>query len=217
MGAKGQATVFAVFCEDALSTSNVESLQAADYRVRHLGSVEELSSQIRSDTVGCILVNRSRDGQEPEEVLQALGPQLILLPVVVLSPFITVDYAVSVLKAGAWSALIAPCEDRQLLQNAAEAVEESLRRYEIRAQDLELIQRFRSLDADEFNILEELVQGRISKEIALQLDISTRTVDRRKRALFDKLEIDSLADLLLSYLRWQQIDGSFRNSRNNFR
>jgi len=217
MGAKGQATVYTVFCEDALSTSNVECLYNAGFRVRHLGDVEELSTEIRPHTVGCVLVNRSRDGREPGQVLSTLGPQQSLLPVIVLSSHITVDYAVRVLKEGAWSALIAPCEDSQLLQNIEEAVAESFRRYEIRAQDLDLIERFRSLDADEFNILEELVQGRISKEIALRLDISTRTVDRRKRALFDKLELDSLADLLLSYLRWQQVDASFRNSPHHFR
>ena len=53
----------------------------------------------------------------------------------------------------------------------------------------------------ELDILKLLVEGKPSKEIALLLDISIQAVDATRRRIMQKLEIESLADLVKYAIR----------------
>lgn len=55
---------------------------------------------------------------------------------------------------------------------------------------------FTALTEREYEIIRLLSQGKTSKEIALCKDISPKTVDACRRAIMDKLKINSLAELI---------------------
>ncbi len=52
------------------------------------------------------------------------------------------------------------------------------------------------LNAEERQVYELILCGKSNKTIAIQLDIGLRTAERRRQAVLEKLEVESLADLL---------------------
>ncbi len=55
--------------------------------------------------------------------------------------------------------------------------------------------RLQRLSVDERSVYDLILRGLTNRLIALELDIGTRTVERRRRSIFDKLEVDSIAEL----------------------
>lgn len=53
----------------------------------------------------------------------------------------------------------------------------------------------------EVEIVRLLAEGRAAKEIALLLDVSVKTIDASRRHILEKLEIDSLAELIKYAIR----------------
>ena len=52
------------------------------------------------------------------------------------------------------------------------------------------------LNANEREVFELLIRGKSNKEIAFAIDIGLRTAERRRKIVFEKLQVNSLADLL---------------------
>lgn len=57
-------------------------------------------------------------------------------------------------------------------------------------------QRLVCLTPSERKVYELLIQGKGNKAIAIELDIGLRTVERRRHVILEKLQVESLADLL---------------------
>ncbi|HYE40071.1 MAG TPA: LuxR C-terminal-related transcriptional regulator, partial [Ramlibacter sp.] len=60
-------------------------------------------------------------------------------------------------------------------------------------------ERYRELSAREREVLGLIVAGLTNKEVARALGISHRTVETHRANLFAKLEVQSLAQLILNY------------------
>ena len=56
--------------------------------------------------------------------------------------------------------------------------------------------RFAQLTPPERSVLSQVLQGEANKSIAASLGVSRRTVEDRWRRIMQKLEVDSLADLV---------------------
>ena len=59
-----------------------------------------------------------------------------------------------------------------------------------------MIKRFSRLTPRELEVLSGLISGERSKAISLRLNVSCRTVELHRAHIMDKLEIDSLAQLI---------------------
>jgi DNA-binding CsgD family transcriptional regulator len=57
-------------------------------------------------------------------------------------------------------------------------------------------ERLIRLNANERDVYELLVRGKSNKTIASELDLGLRTVERRRRIILEKLDINSMAELL---------------------
>ena len=57
-------------------------------------------------------------------------------------------------------------------------------------------EKLRRLNAEEGKVYDLLIRGKSNKVIATDLDIGLRTVVRRRQIIFEKLEVETLADLL---------------------
>jgi FixJ family two-component response regulator len=58
------------------------------------------------------------------------------------------------------------------------------------------MQRIGSLTAREHEILTYLITGMLNKQIAYELKISERTVKAHRKQVFDKMSVNSIAELV---------------------
>jgi two-component system response regulator FixJ len=104
--------------------------------------------------------------------------------------------AVESMKIGAMDFFEKPFNDDLLLASVRAALrdrEGQTKRYAERA---EIENRLATLSAREKDVLAGLIEGRANKQIAFDLGISPRTVEIYRANLMNKMQADSLSDLV---------------------
>ena len=191
----GAATVHVVDDDSAILDSLRFMLEPAGYVVRTYENPRALlEAELPSE--GCVLTDFRMpeiDGIALQERLVAAG---VRLPVIVMTGGGDVSSAVRAMKAGAIDFLEKPFEDKDLFDAIKQAIDSNRRSLEAEAQATTAARQLETLTAREREVLDHVVTGKSNKEIAQILGISPRTIDVHRARIFQKLEADSLPDLV---------------------
>ncbi len=115
---------------------------------------------------------------------------------IVITAHAETPLTVRAVKAGALTVLEKPCRDYELFDAIRSALKKDLQTREA-AQRLELArQKIESLNDQEREVLDLMVEGVANKVIANRLDVSIRTVENRRHRIFEKTGTESLAELI---------------------
>ena len=164
---------------------------------------------------GCLLLDvlmPGMDGLELQERLNSLG---FKLPVIVMTVQGEVETAVQAMKAGAVDFIEKPFSDDVLLGAINAALTRT--RKPISGEGLEAAKRIARLSPRERQVLDGLVAGRLTKQIAYDLSISPRTVEVHRARMLARLGIRSLAEAIrlavLAALAPADLEGRAANHR----
>jgi len=130
------------------------------------------------------------------DLLRRLKELKISVPVIVITGHGDVALAVEAMKIGAADFFEKPFDDDLLLASVRSVLrmqEGEKKRYAERA---EIEGRIAALSPRERDVLAGLVEGRANKQIAFDLGISPRTVEIYRANLMNKMQADSLSDLV---------------------
>jgi len=133
-------------------------------------------------------------GMDGVSLIEALASRASLVPVVVVSGHGDIPLAVRAMRAGASDFVEKPYDDDSILG----AVRDALARRnmpggnEPGAQDA--IARLSELSRREMDVLKGLLSGKSNKMIAIDLGISSRTVEAYRANMMDKLQVRSLPE-----------------------
>lgn len=100
------------------------------------------------------------------------------------------------MKAGAVEFLTKPFRGQELLDAVQEAIGRDRLAWTERAQMGELRSRYHSLTAREKEVMKLVVAGLLNKQIGAQLGTSELTVKTHRGRVMQKMEAESLADLV---------------------
>lgn len=112
-----------------------------------------------------------------------------------------VTMAVAAIKSGAFEFLEKPFNEAQLLDKIREAFAATARIRAESSEEMQLRNRIANLPPRQREILELATQGLSSKEIALRLGISPRTVESHRAWLMQRLGVRNLAELVRMAMR----------------
>ncbi len=119
-----------------------------------------------------------------------------ILPIVFLSGNGDIAMSVRAIKAGAEDFLSKPIAKEELI----EAIGRAMDRYAVAASAQDALaglrQRFARLTAREHEVFALVIQGQLNKQIAYALGNTERTVKAQRQAVMEKMEADSVADLV---------------------
>lgn len=107
-----------------------------------------------------------------------------------------VAMAVEAMKLGAVDFVQKPYRDEELLSKIEEALKMDAEQQAALAHKEELKRRIESLTPREAEIMEMMVEGNANKVIAIDLDISQRTVEIHRSRVMQKMGTHSLAQLV---------------------
>jgi FixJ family two-component response regulator len=117
------------------------------------------------------------------------------LPLIVVSGHANVPTTVEVMENGAITLLQKPYDAHEFLDAVQRGLDQFVENRD-RAAELSSIQkRLDSLSAAELSVLELMIAGRPNKVISTELEISMRTVDRRRSIVLEKMKVDSAPEL----------------------
>ena len=145
---------------------------------------------------GCVLTDFRMPGMDGLQLQAALSVRNTPLPVVVMTGHGDVPMAVRAMKAGAVDFLEKPFADTQLLSAVHRALDANRRSLQAAADCADAAKRIALLTLREHEVLTLLVDGKSSKEIAKTLGTSPRTIDVHRARVFQKLQADTLPDLV---------------------
>lgn len=189
-------TVFVIDDDPAARESVCALAEAHHVPAEGFVSAEEFLAAYNPSRAGCAVIDLrlpEMNGLDLQERLASLGT---LLPVIIISAFADVKSAVRALHGGAVTLLEKPCRDSELWDNIQAALELDATRRQA-AERIDIVRRrLATLSSAEREVMDRLVSGQRNKTIALDMKVGLRTVEARRQRLMEKMEVDSLAELV---------------------
>lgn len=156
----------------------------------------ELLDQARLDRPGCLLLDVKMPGMDGLEVQAALQQRSVDLPTIFLTGSADIPVAVAAMRAGAVDFIEKPFDNEHLLARVRQAIDRQQRQRLSSEEGHELARRLATLSPREREVLEQIVAGKTSKEIARILGGSHRTIEIHRTHLMEKMAAQTLADLV---------------------
>jgi two-component system, LuxR family, response regulator FixJ len=199
MASENPAAARAVYIIDddqALRESLAFLLRAAQLEVRSFESAKTFLDALPDASIGCVITDIRMPHMSGIDLLRRLKELKVGVPVIVITGHGDVPLAVEAMKIGAADFLEKPFNDDQLLASVRAALQYQQDQTKRCAERAEIENRISKLSAREKDVLAGLIQGRANKQIAFDLGISPRTVEIYRANLMNKMQADSLSDLV---------------------
>lgn len=145
---------------------------------------------------GCLLTDVRMPGLTGLELVRELKDRGVDLPVIVMTGHGDVPLAVEAMKAGVVDFIEKPFSDDVLLAAVKAAFERLRNDVEPDAARLAAEGRLAQLSPRERDVLAGVVEGKLNKVIAYELEISPRTVEIYRANLMSKTGARNVADLM---------------------
>jgi two-component system response regulator FixJ len=168
-------------------------------RVQTWAAPEAFLAGFDRQAIGAIVLDVRMPGISGLTVLERLVAQGVDQPVIMLTGHGTVEMCRRAFKTGAAEFLEKPVDDELLIEALQHAVRQHVRSRERHQADRAARERYAQLSPREREVLGLIVEGLTNKEIGRALALSPRTVETHRAHLFDKLEAESLAQLIRRY------------------
>jgi two-component system response regulator FixJ len=168
-------------------------------RVQTWAAPEVFLARFDRQAIGAIVLDVRMPGISGLTVLERLVAQGVDQPVIMLTGHGTVEMCRRAFKTGAAEFLEKPVDDELLIEALQQAVRQHVRSRERHQADRAARERYAQLSPREREVLGLIVEGLTNKEIGRALTLSPRTVETHRAHLFDKLEAESLAQLIRRY------------------
>jgi FixJ family two-component response regulator len=145
---------------------------------------------------GCIVSDIRLSGISGPQLQKELRHRGFLLPIVFVTGFADVRLAVQVMQAGAVTLLEKPFRQQELWEAIQKALSQDTANRKERARRQAFVQRISELTTEQRHVLSLVLLSQSNKEIALRLGLTLRTVEKRRSCMFQKMQAESVADLV---------------------
>ncbi len=193
-------TVFVVDDDRAIREVVGDILQENWYAVELFADGPAFLAAYRAGRTGCLLVDALMPGMSGVELIERIKGDGHQLPAIVITGNAAVTMAVQAMTAGAVDFLEKPVSCDNLLASVRRALKRAQDTVQLSVFGKAAGQRIASLTVRQHQILDLVLGGHPSKNIAADLGISHRTVDQHRAAIARKMGSKSLPALMRSAL-----------------
>ena len=158
-------------------------------------SAQDYLDQYDPQTPGCLVLDVRMPGMSGLELQKRFSSVVDLPPIIFITAHGEIPLATQALRAGAVDFIQKPFSPQALLDRVSEAIElDRNNRYRgVRAGVIQ--ERLTRLTEREREIADLLARGESTKQIAIHLSISPKTVDNHRTKIFEKMNVDNSTQL----------------------
>jgi FixJ family two-component response regulator len=170
-------------------------IRSIGLRVETFASATEFLDHTRPDAPSCLVLDVQLPDVSGLDLLAEIDAAEAI-PIIFITGHGTIPMSVRAMKAGALEFLTKPFREEDLLAAIDQALERDRAVRRERAAVGEVRERLATLTPREREVLALVVEGRINKQIAVQLGTAEQTVKQHRGRVMRKLGVESVADLV---------------------
>lgn len=182
--------------DDSVRQAVSRLLKAAGYEVQGYATSGEFLMTEMDSTPGCIVLDVRMPGPSGLELQTALVRKRSTLPIIFLTGHGDIRMSVRAMKAGAVDFLTKPVLKEELLAAVESALKTQARLLEQSRRLGYLRECYTALTDREREIMGQVVDGKLNKQIASAMGIAERTVKAHRAQVMSKMQVESLAELV---------------------
>jgi two-component system response regulator FixJ len=159
-------------------------------------SGDHFLAEFDTDWQGCIVLDIRMPGTSGLEVQKILLDRGNILPIIFITGHGDIAMAVEAMRLGAMDFVQKPFHEQELMDLITKALSTNDENKEEALHKREVTERFSTLTPRETEVMGCVVKGLANKVIAMDLDVSQRTVEIHRARVMEKMGCRSLAGLV---------------------
>jgi FixJ family two-component response regulator len=172
-------------------------LRAGGYATRSFGSASEFLARAEARmSPGCIILDLAMPGLNGFELQECLSASGCHQPIIFLTGNGDISKSVRAMKAGAVNFLTKPVDDRELLAAVAEALQVDAAERAAVSTRTSVSERLSTLTPRERQVFDQVLAGRLNKQIAAELGIVEKTIKVHRARMMRKMQAGSIVELV---------------------
>ncbi|HCK42299.1 MAG: response regulator [Pirellulales bacterium] len=191
-----QAMIYVVDDDQQSRKAVLTLVQPMGIPAKSFASAEEFLKSYDGRRPACLVTDVRMLGMSGLELQEQLNKLGITISVVVLTAFASTPTTVRAMRNGALTLLEKPCNDDELWEAIRTGLTSDERNAQLESSRSELLERLNTLTPKEREVLQYIVSGDANKVVARKLDVSVRTIENHRQKIFQKMQADSLAELV---------------------
>jgi FixJ family two-component response regulator len=188
-------TVLVIDDDPEFRSSVGRLLRSVGLEARLFASVPEFLKFERPSCPTCLVLDVRLPGLSGLNFQRELTAMDVQIPIIFITGYADVPMSVQAMKLGAIEFLTKPFRDQDLIDAIHLGLARDRAERENKKELCVLRARFESLTPREREIMIQVVQGRLGKQIAIDISISEATVKVHRSNLMRKMNVCSLIDL----------------------
>ena len=202
-------TIFLVEDDEEVRAALCRLLESHGLEVRDYMTAMEFRRDVKNESLanGALVLDIRLPGMSGLELQELLQEEDFALPVIMISGHADVPMAVRAMKNGAFDFLCKPVKATDLLSSLDRAYAAV---HELNGEPFEDItettERINRLTRREREVLDHVVDGLSSREIAESLGVSTKTVEAHRARINDKMRATNVAHLIRMCFAYNESD-----------
>ena len=195
-GLENKQSVFVIDDDPVVLNSVCSLVGSMGIQAASFLSAEDFLAGFDPKSSGCVIVDQRLGSMTGLDLVEKMAAMKWPIPAILLTAYADVPLAVRAIRLGAVSVLEKPCKHEVLCDAIHVALEEDRRQVAKRRREIEVQDRLARLSSEEKQVLDLVVAGKANKNIATHLDLGLRTVEKRRARVFEKMEVESLSELI---------------------
>ena len=191
-----ESIVFVVDDDPSVRCAIKRLIGTVGLQVQLFGSAQEFLASKLPNMPSCLVLDVRLPGSSGLALQRQLVEANFQIPIIFITAHGDVPMTVRAMKAGAVEFLTKPFHDQDLLDAIHSALERDRGRRQQEAGLAVLRERFESLSPREREVVSMVVSGMLNKQIAAQIGTAENTVKVHRSRAMDKMQANSLADLI---------------------
>jgi RNA polymerase sigma factor (sigma-70 family) len=189
-------TVFVVDDDPSVLESLAMLMRSAKYIVETFSRPTLFLEKYDGNLPGCLVLDVRMPEMSGLELQEKLNEMDIDIPIVFITGHATVPMAVRATQRGAVDFLEKPFTDETLLDCVQRAIAIDAENRKTREKYAAVDARLGGLTVRERQVVELVVDGKNSREVAEALGLSEKTISHYRARIMLKLQVDTVADLV---------------------
>ena len=187
--------VYLVDDDESILHSQLTLLTAAGIAAETFSSAEAFMNSLTPHSAGCVVTDLKLSGMSGFDLQRKLVASNSTLPLIVVSGHANVSTTVEIMKNGAITLIQKPYAANKFLDAVRQGLDQFVENRERTTEINSIQERLASLLEGEMDVLELMIAGQPNKVISTELEISMRTVDRRRSIVLEKMQVASAPEL----------------------